>query len=586
MEYNTLALQHCGLPDPATHCHACNAPQPAEGWQRDRLDVSLQTAWEQAAPEHRYCGLCGYPACDDDTLDQLRAAPHDQQAQRLYGSNLVNPTPEVVAFMAGWDVVSKGAADQGLVPFDLWVNRAHTRMLVAQSILTAEQGQAILAGLAEIERQYHHGHFIVRPALEDVHTSIEKYLTDILGIEAGLAMHTARSRNDQIVTDMRLWMRARVLNLAPLCLGLMQALTTVAQVHLDSVMAGYTHHQHATISTFGHHLAAYAEAIRRVVQRLNFWYETFNYSPLGCVTGFSTSLPIDRYLTAELLGCYGPEPNAIDPIASRWEPEADLAQSLAILLNHLSSMAQTFILLSTQEFGVLKLHPRFCSGSSIMPQKVNPDTLEVIKAKATEVTSRLSALLSLGRASLSGYNREQQWTKYLIMEACLESFPAVAIMTRIVAHSCRPLQTNPWLQRPVGIDVVRLRHMACTGFAGATELLEQLVAHTGIEFRRLKRVVEHAVALSLQQGEVDVVTHEALERALRAEGLAVTVDADTVRRLQDPTTILAAKQVVGGPGPQALQAELAQLDTFIATQRQAWEKRADHLRVQYAVCQG
>jgi argininosuccinate lyase len=422
--------------------------------------------------------------------------------------------------------------------------------------------------------------------LEDVHTSIEKYLTDILGIEAGLAMHTARSRNDQIVTDMRLWMRARVLNLAPLCLGLMQALTTVARLHLDSVMAGYTHHQHATISTFGHHLAAYAEAIRRVVQRLNFWYETFNYSPLGCVTGFSTSLPIDRHLTAELLGCYGPEPNAIDPIASRWEPEADLAQSLAILLNHLSSMAQTFILLSTQEFGALKLHPRFCSGSSIMPQKVNPDTLEVIKAKATEVTSRSSALLSLGRASLTGYNREQQWTKYLIMEACLESLPAVAIMTRIVAHSCHPLRTNPWLQRPVGIDVVRLRHMACTGFAGATELLEQLVAHTGIEFRRLKRAVEHAVALSLQQGEVDVVTHEALERALQLEGLDVTVDADTVRRLQDPTTILTAKQVAGGPAPQTLQAELAQLDTFIATQRQAWERRIEHLQAQYAACQG
>ena len=161
-------------------------------------------------------------------------------------------------------------------------------------------------------------------------------------------------------------------------------------------MAGYTHHQHATISTFGHHLAAYAEAIRRVVQRLHFWYDTFNYSPLGCVTGFSTTFPIDRHLTAELLGCYGPEPNSIDPVTSRWEPEAELAQILAVLLAHLSSMAQTFILFSTQEFSVLKLHPRFCSGSSIMPQKVNPDTLEVIKAKAAEVTSRLTALLTLG----------------------------------------------------------------------------------------------------------------------------------------------------------------------------------------------
>ena len=546
----------------------------------------LQTAatWDKVPPEQRYCGVCGTPQCDDETLDRLQSQQLDTSTARLYGTSLVSPTPEVVAFMAGWDVVTKGAADQVLVPFDLWVNRAHTRMLVAQSILTPAQGQAIFRGLAELEQRYCAGQFVVRAALEDVHTNIEKFLTDELGIEAGLAMHTARSRNDQIVTDMRLWMRARVVNLARLCLGLMQALTDVARLHLDSVMAGYTHHQHATISTFGHHLAAYAEAIRRVVQRLYFWYETFNYSPLGCVTGFSTTLPIDRHLTAELLGCYGPEPNSIDPITSRWEPEADLAQILAVLLAHLSSMAQTFILLSTQEFSVLKLHPRFCSGSSIMPQKVNPDTLEVIKAKAAEVTSRVTALLTLGRANLAGYNREQQWTKYLIMETCLEGLPAVSIMTRIVAHSCRPLQPNPWLQRDVGIDTARLHAMAGTGFAGATELLEQLVTRTGIEFRRLKRVMEHAVALSLQQGEANWVTYPALCQALQDEGLAVAVDAETVRHLQEPMTILAAKQIAGGPGRQAVETELAQLENFVATQSQAWQERNSTLQEKYEQC--
>jgi argininosuccinate lyase len=302
------------------------------------------------------------------------------------------------------------------------------------------------------------------------------------------------------------------------------------------------------------------------------------------VTGFSTTFSIDRHLTAELLGCYGPEPNSIDPITSRWEPEAELAQILAVLLAHLSSMAQTFILLSTQEFSVLKLHPRFCSGSSIMPQKVNPDTLEVIKAKAAEVTSRVTALLTLGRANLTGYNREQQWTKYLIMETCLESFPAVSIMTRIVAHSCRPLQPNPWLQRDVGIDTVRLHTMAGTGFAGATELLEQLVCRTGIEFRRLKRVMEYAVALSLQQGTSDYVTHAALSQALREEGLEILVDAVTVQRLQEPAIILAAKQVTGGPGRQALEVELTQLATFVAMQFQTWQTRSQELQAKYEQC--
>jgi argininosuccinate lyase len=553
-------------------------------WGGSRAATSLLQAWEDAAPIDRYCGVCLTPACDDTELDRLQSHALGEQSGRLYGTSLVSPTPEVVAFMAGWDVASKGAADQALVPFDLWVNRAHTCMLVAQSILTREQGQAILAGLDEIERRDRAGQFILRPALEDVHTNIEKCLTDELGITAALAMHTARSRNDQVVTDMRLWMRARVLNLVWLCLGLIQNLTTVARQHLDSVMAGYTHHQHATISTFGHHLAAYAEAVRRVVQRLHFWYETFNYSPLGCVTGFSTTFPIDRHLTAELLGCYGPEPNSLDPIASRWEPEAELAQILAVLLTHLSGMAQTFILLSTQEFGVLKLHPRFCSGSSIMPQKVNPDTLEVLKGKAAEVTSRLSGLLSLGRGSLTGYNREQQWSKYLIMEACLEGLPAVSIMARIVAHSCLPLQKNPCLQRDVGVDTASLRAMAVTGFAGVTELMEQLVTQTGVEFRHLKRAMEQAVALSLQHGEADCVTPAALSQALQEEGLQIEVEAEAVRRLQDPTTILAAKQVVGGPGRQALDTALSQLDTFMETQYQAWQARSDALQVRYAQC--
>jgi argininosuccinate lyase len=571
---------------PARTCRLCGAPQPTDDW---RPPAAVDTgspleAWQKAPQLDRYCGLCGTPACGEDLLDHLQQEGVNQGEARLYGASLVSPTPEVVAFMAGWDVAAKGAADQSLIPFDIWLNRAHTRMLVAQSILTPTQGEAIFSGLDEIERRYQLGQFVLNPALEDVHTNIETYLTNTLGIEAGLAMHTARSRNDQIVTDMRLWMRHRVIVLAKVNLQLMHQLVSVAGTHLDSVMAGYTHHQHATISTFGHHLAAYAEAIRRVVLRLNHWYDTFNYSPLGCVTGLSTTFPIDRYLTAEWLGFDGPEPNSLDPIACRWEPEADLGHILSILMTQLSNMAQTLILLATQEFGVLKLHPRFCSGSSIMPQKVNPDALEVIKGKAADVTSRLSGLLSLGRASLSGYNRDQQWSKYLIMEACLESIPAVSIMARMVDTSCRPETMHPLLHRQIGIDTARLRDMAATGFAGVTELMEQLVAQTGIEFRHLKSVMEHAVALSLNQGSADTVTHEALSQALQDAGLSLDLDAETTRRLQDPTVILAHKQVVGGPSREALQAELAQLNAVIEAQRQTWQRREAALQAKYEAC--
>ncbi len=571
---------------PDRTCRLCGMPQPTDHWHPPAAVAtgSLLDAWQQASQADRYCGLCGTPACGEDILDHLQQEGVSQGEARLYGASLVSPTPEVVAFMAGWDVAAKGAADQSLIPFDIWLNRAHTRMLVAQAILTPAQGEAIFGGLDDIERLYQAGQFVLNPALEDVHTNIEKYITNTLGIEAGLAMHTARSRNDQIVTDMRLWMRHRVIVLAKLSLELIHQLTRVADTHLDSVMAGYTHHQHATISTFGHHLAAYAEAMRRVVLRLNHWYDTFNYSPLGCVTGLSTTFPIDRHLTADSLGFDGPEPNALDPIACRWEPEADLGHILSILMTQLSNMAQTFILLSTQEFGVLKLHPRFCSGSSIMPQKVNPDALEVIKGKAADVTSRLSGLLSLGRASLSGYNRDQQWSKYLIMEACLEAMPAVSIMARLVDTSCRPETEHPLLHRQIGVDTARLRDIAATGFAGVTELMEQLVAQTGIEFRHLKSVMEHAVALSLNQGNPDTVTHEALSQALQAAGFNLDLDAATTQRLQEPTVILAQKQVTGGPSPEALKAELAQLSTVVDTQRQTWQHRETALQAKYEAC--
>ena len=573
-------------PPPDDACRLCGASQPTDDWRPPAAAASNSRldAWREASPIARYCGLCGMPSCDDERLDALQRDGDETGAARLYGASLVSPTPEVVAFMAGWDVAAKGAADQSLIPFDIWLNRAHTRMLVAQLILTPPQGEAILGGLDEIERLYRAGRFTLDPALEDAHTNIEKYLTDTLGIEAGLAMHTARSRNDQVVTDMRLWMRHRVIALAKLSLELMRQLASAAATHLDSVMAGYTHHQHATISTFGHHLAAYAEAMRRVALRLNHWWDTFNYSPLGCVTGLSTTFPIDRHLTADLLGFDGPEPNALDPIACRWEPEADLGHILAILMTQLSNMAQTFILFSTQEFGVIRLHPRFCSGSSIMPQKVNPDALEVIKGKAADVTGRLSGLLSLGRASLSGYNRDQQWSKYLIMEACLEAIPAVSIMARIVDTSCRPETTHPVLRRRIGVDTARLRRMAATGFAGVTELMEQLVARSGIEFRHLKSVMEHAVALSLEQGNADTVTHDALSQALDAAGIRLDLDAEATLRLQDPTVILANKQVFGGPGHDPLQVELAQLNAVIEAQQQLWQRRETALNAKYEAC--
>ena len=203
-----------------------------------------------------------------------------QVEQKAWGGRFSQPTDALVE-----QFTASILFDRRLYAYDIQGSIAHCRMLAKCGIIGAAEADAIAQGLQKVQAEIEAGEFSFDVHWEDIHMHIERRLIELVGPVGG-KLHTARSRNDQIVTDMRLWMRARVVNLARLSLGLLHALTEVAWLHLDSVMAGYTHHQHATISTFGHHLAAYAEAIRRVVQRLHFWYETFNYSPLGCVTGF------------------------------------------------------------------------------------------------------------------------------------------------------------------------------------------------------------------------------------------------------------------------------------------------------------
>ncbi len=468
-----------------------------------------------------------------------------QQHERLWGGRFSEaPSEATLRFMSGRDVTPLAPADAHLVPDDLWASAAHVTMLARQGIIPAADARALLNGLAEIERRHQQGRFALDPAREDVHTNIEMTLAEICGPEVGGRVHTGRSRNDQVATALRLYLRRNALDLAAATGSLARTILDLADAHRATVMPGFTHHQPATPATLGHVLASYAEAFERDVARLLGWLGLHNRSPLGGAAGYGTTLPLDRELTAAYLAFDGPHLTSLDPLSTRGEPETDLALTLAQLLKHLSGLAQTVILLGTPGYNLLRLSPAYTSGSSIMPQKANPDTMEVIKARAAIAIGGVSSLLSIGTASFMGYNRDTQWSKYVIVDLIEETRDAPAVMAGALST--------------MHVDVEAAARLAAGHFVGSTALMEWLVAAHGLPLRRAKQVVETAVRLS-DEGGAGEVTATALRDALSRQGLTLGIDDALVADVQRPEAIVRAARAVGGPAPEAVAAAIAAL---------------------------
>jgi len=363
-----------------------------------------------------------------------------QPINTLWGGAFHQQTSDaVIAFTAGRDMAVIPPADEVLVPYDLWVNTAHTVMLAKTGIIPLSDAAILLRGLATLEREVNAGKFTLDPQAEDVHTAIEFWLTRQVGPEVAGKIHTGRSRNDQVVTDMRLFLRDQVINLVRNGLMLLETLIDLTDTHKSVPVPGFTHHQHAMVTTLGHVFAAMASMINRDLTRLQTWYELHNVSPLGNAASFGTSFPIDRTMTAKMLGFDGPDDNSLDAITNRWEPEGDLMYALTALMNHCSVLSETLILFSMPEFGFITLADSFCTGSSMMPQKKNPDPLEVVKGKASLLHGLLLSVLSVGKNAFIGYNRDSQITKSVVMDAVRECIdvPVVlaGLLTSIVVDS-------------------------------------------------------------------------------------------------------------------------------------------------------
>ena len=323
-------------------------------------------------------------------------------------------------YCAGRDVAERPAADAELIPYDLWTNRAHGLMLKKCKIISPAIHRKIVQGLGDLEQAWLDGNFTLNPNLEDVHMNIEGHVTAVMGEEAGGAMHTARSRNDQSATDVRLWLRTRLLDRLAAVAGTVQTLARMAGDHAETICPGWTHGQPAMPTTLGHWAAAHGWALARDAAALRALWPLINCCPLGSAAAFGTSWSIDRLMTARLLGFDDPTQNSLDTISTRGEVETRVGGALGVMMTHLSSLGQDLIFLSSPPRQAIRLSDAHVTGSSIMPNKRNPDFAEVTRARAQAVHGLVLNLMSVGRGALSGYNRDMQWTKYWIMDLLWE----------------------------------------------------------------------------------------------------------------------------------------------------------------------
>ena len=375
------------------------------------------------------------------------------------------------------------AFDQRLAEFDVEASLAHARMLQAVGVISKSDLAAIEKGLSQIRSEIRAGSFPWSVAHEDVHFNIEQRLIELAG-EAGKRLHTARSRNDQVATDVRLFLRAAIDHVLTLIKGLQRALLDLAEEHAETVMPGYTHLQVAQPVSFGHHLMAYFEMFARDAQRLADCRKRVNKLPLGAAALAGTSFPIDRLMVAKELGFDGVCENSIDAVSDR-DFAIEFCACAALVMTHLSRFCEELILWANPRFGFVELADRFCTGSSIMPQKKNPDVAELVRGKTGRVNGHLVALLTLMKAQPLAYNRDNQEDKEPLFDTVDTLMMSLAVFTEMLT----------------GIKVNReaMESAARQGHATATDLAEYLV-RKGVAFREAHEAVAQAVRFAENRG--------------------------------------------------------------------------------------
>ncbi|MEI2736113.1 MAG: argininosuccinate lyase [Rhodoblastus sp.] len=432
--------------------------------------------------------------------------------------------------------------DQALFRQDIAASKAHVAMLAARGVVATADADAISAGLDQVLGEIENGRFNFSRALEDIHMNVESRLAEIVGPAAG-RLHTARSRNDQVAVDFRLWVRDAVDQLDRQLAGLQLALAETAASHAGSVMPGFTHLQPAQPVTFGHHLLAYVEMLGRDRGRFRDARARMNENPLGSAALAGTSFPIDREMTARALGFDRPTANSLDSVSDRDFALETLA-AIAICATHLSRFAEEIVLWTGPFFGFLRLSDKFSTGSSIMPQKRNPDAAELVRGKTGRMIGALNGLLIVMKGLPLAYSKDMQEDKEGVFDAVHSLSLCLAAATGMT--------------RDMTPDVERMRAAAGSGYSTATDIADWLVRRLGMPFRQAHHVTGRVVAL-------------AASRNVGLENLSLE-DLKTIEPAFEPDVLdvlgveksVASRTSYGGTAPANVK---AQADAWISRLR-------------------
>ncbi|MGV0762452.1 argininosuccinate lyase [Tistrella mobilis] len=426
--------------------------------------------------------------------------------------------------------------DKRLYAQDIAGSRAHARMLGARGILSAEDVAAIENGLDQVLAEIEGGDFPFSRELEDIHMNVEARLTEIIG-DAGKRLHTGRSRNDQVATDFRLWLRDMLDRFDGQLRDLQAALIERAEQHAETVMPGFTHLQTAQPVTFGHHLLAYVEMFGRDRGRLSDARRRLNESPLGSAALAGTSFPIDRHMTAAELGFDRPMANSLDGVSAR-DFALEFLGAAAICGTHLSRIAEELVIWSSAPFRFVRMSDAYTTGSSIMPQKRNPDAAELVRAKVGRIMGAQVTLMTVMKGLPLAYSKDMQEDK----EPTFDAVDALSLAIQAMTGMIRDLTVNP--------DAMRAQ--ASGGYSTATDLADWLVRVVGLPFREAHhltgRVVRAAETRGLRLDELSAEDLAAVDARITAEAMAVlTVDASVRSRMS-----------FGGTAPDGVRARAAE----------------------------
>lgn len=424
--------------------------------------------------------------------------------------------------------------DIELIEHDITGSQAHAKMLAHTGIISPHEGEQMVAGLEQIRDEYRRGQFNPGVDAEDVHFAVERRLTQLIG-DVGKKLHTGRSRNDQVGTDTRLYLRDQIHQLQRQIRNFQNALLTLAEQHVETLIPGYTHLQRAQPLSLAHHLLAYVEMTQRDWERLNEIYHRVNISPLGCGALAGTTFPIDRHFTAKLLGFESIYRNSLDGVSDR-DFAIEFLCAASLIMLHLSRLSEEIILWASEEFGFVALNDSCSTGSSIMPQKKNPDVPELVRGKTGRVFGHLHALLVLMKGLPLAYNKDLQEDKEALFDAVKTVRSCLEAMTILLSEGLR-FQTQ------------RLHEAVAEDFSNATDVADYLAAK-GVPFREAYNLVGQVVKTSLAAGKLlkDLSLDE-------WKALHPAFESDIYEAIA-PRQVVAARNSYGGTGFEQVRAAL------------------------------